>query len=101
MIDRFDGSVDKATSDPCGIGKAARPSSGSALPPSNRRPLRVLLLGDRQDVLDTIKNLHQRGFAPAGEWSRVIACPADEIMQRVVLSLPADGVVSILIKYLG
>ncbi|NJN87044.1 MAG: hypothetical protein HC881_13070 [Leptolyngbyaceae cyanobacterium SL_7_1] len=110
MTERFDGSLtdaatDAATnaaSDPCGIGKAARPSSGSALPPSNRRPLRVLLLGDRQDVLDTIKNLHQRGFAPAGEWSRVMACPtADEVMQRVVVSLPADGVVSILTKYLG
>jgi hypothetical protein len=102
MIDRFEGSFNEATSDPCGIGKAARPSSGSALPPSDRRPLRVLLLGDRQDVLDTIKNLHQRGFAPAGEWSRVIVCPtADEVMQRVVLSLPAQEVISILTQYLG
>jgi len=98
MIDRFNGSFSNA-SDPCGIGKAARPASG--LPLSDRRPLRVLLVGDRQDVLDTIKNLHQRGFAPAGEWSRVIVCPtANEVMQRVVVSLPADCVLSILTRYL-
>jgi hypothetical protein len=26
----------------------------------DRRPIRVLLVGDAQDVLETIKNLHQR-----------------------------------------
>jgi hypothetical protein len=61
----------------------------------------MLLVGDRQDVLDTIKNLHQRGFAPADEWSRAIVCPtAEEVMQRVVVSLPADCVLSILTRYL-
>ncbi|NJN88046.1 MAG: hypothetical protein HC881_19340, partial [Leptolyngbyaceae cyanobacterium SL_7_1] len=78
MTERFDGSLNDAESD--------RLSPTCELPPSTRRPLRVLLVGDRQDVLDTIKNLHQRGFAPAGEWSRAVACPTtDEVMQRVVV----------------
>jgi hypothetical protein len=71
-------------------------------PPPPRRPLRVLLLGDREDVLETIKNLHRRGFAPAGEWSKAIACPhAGEVVSQVVLSLPAESVLSILTKYLN
>jgi hypothetical protein len=64
--------------------------------PHPRRPLRVLLLGDREDVLETIKNLHRRGFAPAGEWSKAIACPnAGEVVSQVVSNLPSDSVVSI------
>jgi hypothetical protein len=70
--------------------------------PHSRRPLRVLLLGDREDVLETIKNLHRRGFAPAGEWSKAIACPnAGEVVSQVLLSLPAESVLSILTKYLN
>ena len=70
--------------------------------PHSRRPLRVLLLGDRDDVLETIKNLHRRGFAPAGEWSKAIACPhAGEVVSQVVFSLPPDSVVSILTKFLN
>lgn len=67
-----------------------------------RRPLRVLLLGDRLDVLETIKNLHRRGFAPAGEWSRAIAPPqADEVVRQAIVSLPAGSVISILTKYMS
>jgi hypothetical protein len=70
--------------------------------PHSRRPLRVLLLGDREDVLETIKNLHRRGFAPAGGWSKAIACPnAGEVVSQVLLSLPAESVLSILTKYLN
>jgi hypothetical protein len=70
--------------------------------PHPRRPLRVLLLGDREDVIETIKNLHRRGFAPAGEWSKAIACPnAGEVVSQVVSNLPPDSVVSILTKYLN
>jgi hypothetical protein len=67
-----------------------------------RRPLRVLLLGDRLDVLETIKNLHRRGFAPAGEWSRAIAPPqADEVVRQAIVSLPTGSVISILTKYMS
>jgi hypothetical protein len=46
--------------------------------------------------------LHRRGFAPAGEWSKVIACPhAGEVVSQVVSNLPPDSVVSILTKYLN
>lgn len=90
MIERID--------DPSGD----RPIASSAFPEPQRRPLRMLLLGDREDVLETIKNLHQRGFAPAGEWSRAIACPAaNELLHPVGLNLPADSVISILTKYLS
>jgi hypothetical protein len=60
-----------------------------------------LLLGDRADVLATIKNLHRRGFAEANEWSKAIACPQTEgWMPQVLPGLPPDSVVSILTKHL-
>jgi hypothetical protein len=65
-----------------------------------RRPLRVVLLGSRQDVIETIKNLHQRGFAEAGAWSLPMPCPnAAEVAQRLPDRRPDDQI-SILTKYL-
>ncbi|MBE9182765.1 hypothetical protein IQ268_29965 [Oculatella sp. LEGE 06141] len=74
-----------------------------AFPPRHpsRRPLRVLLLGDKQDVINTIKNLHRRGFAEAGEWSKPVLCPnSAEMNDRILLNLPPDRCISILTKYL-
>jgi hypothetical protein len=46
--------------------------------------------------------LHRRGFAPAGEWSKAIACPnAGEAVSQILLNLPAESVLSILTKYLN
>ena len=76
---------------------------GSAFSPSpSRRPLRVLLLGTREDVTETIKNLHQRGFASAGDWSKPVACPScGEKVSQILPHLPAGSVVSILTKHLN
>jgi hypothetical protein len=66
-----------------------------------RRPLRVVLLGSRQDVIETIKNLHRRGFAEAGEWSAPIPCPDGSAVERLLPSRYSDDQISILTKYLG
>ena len=71
-------------------------------PKRDRRPLRVLLLGTREDVTETIKNLHQRGFAAAGDWSKPVACPScGERVSQMLPHLPAGSMVSILTKYLS
>ena len=67
----------------------------------SRRPLRVVLLGSRQDVIETIKNLHRRGFAEAGEWSAPIPCPDGTTVERLLPRRQADDQISILTKYLG
>jgi hypothetical protein len=61
-----------------------------------------LLLGTREDVTETIKNLHQRGFAAAGDWSKPVTCPqAEAKVSQILPSLPTGSVVSILTKYLN
>jgi hypothetical protein len=75
---------------------------GASSPSPSRRPLRVLLLGTREDVTETIKNLHQRGFASAGDWSKPVACPScGEKVSQMLPHLPAGSMVSILTKYLN
>ena len=77
-------------------------TTSSPSPSSSRRPLRVLLLGTREDVTETIKNLHQRGFAPAGDWSKPVACPScGEKVNQMLPHLPVGSVVSILTKHLN
>jgi hypothetical protein len=63
--------------------------------------LRVVLLGSRQDVVETIKNLHRRGFAPAGEWSAPIPCPDAAAVTQMLPNRRADDQISILTRYLG
>ncbi len=66
-----------------------------------RRPVFVLLVGDRQDVLETIKNLQRRGFAPAGEWSRPLPWRAvGETTEPQLLTIPPGSVMSICTRYL-
>jgi alkanesulfonate monooxygenase SsuD/methylene tetrahydromethanopterin reductase-like flavin-dependent oxidoreductase (luciferase family) len=72
---------------------------GDAADPESRYPLRVLLIGSEQDVRETIKNLHHRGFAEATLWSRVITYPNREAVDHL-LPVRSDSVVSILTKYL-
>ena len=77
-------------------------TASSPSPRGDHRPLRVLLLGTREDVTETIKNLHQRGFAPAGDWSKPVACPhAEAKVSQMLPHLPAGSVVSILTKHLN
>lgn len=67
----------------------------------DRRPVRVLVIGDRLDVLETIKNLHQRGFAPMGDWSRPLPWLATEnAIREQLLTLPTGSVMSLCTRYL-
>jgi hypothetical protein len=69
-------------------------------PETSRRPLRVLLVGDRQDVLATIQNLHGRGFAPAGHWSRPLPWRTpEETLQPQLLTLPPGSGINIYTQY--
>ena len=66
-----------------------------------RRPVRVLVIGDRRDVLETIKNLHQRGFASMGDWSRPLPWLATEnAIREQLLTLPMGSVMSLCTRYL-
>jgi hypothetical protein len=66
-----------------------------------RRPLRVLLIGERQDVLTTIQNLHKRGFADAGDWSIPLPYPqANAVSQFIPWGL-SHVVISVHTKYLS
>ncbi len=42
---------------------------------SNRELLRVLLIGSRKGVNNTIQTLYSLGFAPVGEWSPLLPAP--------------------------
>jgi hypothetical protein len=78
---------------------AAMRASGSN-PEPQRRPLRVVLLGSRQDVIETIKNLHRRGFAEAGEWMVPIPCPSGDDVGIILARRQPDDHISILTKFL-
>jgi hypothetical protein len=66
---------------------------------TNRRPLRVVLLGARPDVIMTIHNLHRRRFAEAREWSRPMPCPSVTEMTRILANHRPTDQISILTKY--
>jgi hypothetical protein len=66
-----------------------------------RRPLRVLLIGERQDVLATIQNLHKRGFADVGEWSIPLPYPQQNAVGQFIPRGLSHGVISVHTKYLS
>jgi hypothetical protein len=72
-------------------------------PPSRplRRPLRVLLMGDRHDVLATIQNLHKRGFADAGEWSVPLPYPQSNPIAQFIPRPGYPVVISVHTKYMS
>ena len=46
-----------------------------------RERLRVLIIGSRNGVIETIHDLHGRGFAEAGAWSPLLPAPSSgEVM---------------------
>lgn len=86
----------------------ASPSSPAGLPRLSppdpvqaRRPLRVLLIGERQDVLTTIQNLHKRGFADAGDWSIPFPYPQQNAVAQFIPRGLSHVVVSVHTKYLS
>jgi hypothetical protein len=67
---------------------------------SSRRPLHLLMLGDRDDIASTIKALHQCGFSEAKAWSKIIPCPnATETLTQLQLTPLSDRWISLLTRY--
>ncbi|MBD1866696.1 hypothetical protein H6F95_05120 [Cyanobacteria bacterium FACHB-471] len=53
----------------------------AALQNSERERLRVLIIGSRDGVTETIYDLHRRGFAEVGLWSPLLPAPSSgEVM---------------------
>jgi hypothetical protein len=66
----------------------------------SRRPLHLLMLGDRDDIVSTIKALHQCGFSEAKSWSKIIPCPnATETLTQLQLTPLSDRWISILTRH--
>jgi hypothetical protein len=66
-----------------------------------RRPLRVWLIGQPEDIQGTISNLHVRGFAETHEWSQPM--PWSAIVsdtQAQMLNFPEGSAISICTRYL-
>jgi hypothetical protein len=67
----------------------------------DRRPIRILIIGQPSDVVETIKNLHSCGFAPVGHWSRPAPWLETESgVRSELLNLPGTSVMSVCTKYL-
>jgi len=47
----------------------------SPAPLPERERLQVLVIGSRDGVIETIHNLHRRGFAEVGAWSPLLPAP--------------------------
>ncbi|MBD1870645.1 hypothetical protein H6F95_25760 [Cyanobacteria bacterium FACHB-471] len=52
----------------------------SALRNADRDRLRVLVIGSRDGVIETIHDLHRRGFAEVGMWSPLLPAPVNPAM---------------------
>lgn len=58
-------------------------SSASELVP-NREILRVLLIGSRKGVNNTVQTLYSLGFAQVGEWSPLLPAPNPGEVMRIL-----------------
>lgn len=54
---------------------AATPVETPTDPPSDREPLRILVIGSRRGVTGTIQTLHRLRFAEVREWSPLVPTP--------------------------
>jgi len=63
-----------------------------AEPVSDREPLRVLLVGSRKGVNNTILTLYRLGFAQVSEWSPLLPAPnPGEVMSILTRYIQVDG----------
>ncbi|MEM9903743.1 MAG: hypothetical protein AAF921_01805 [Cyanobacteria bacterium P01_D01_bin.44] len=78
---------------------AANHTSGAN---SVRPAVKILLIGDETDVVETIKNLHRRGFAQIDSWSTPAHCDrAGEVIGNMIPNRYGEQTISILTKNLG
>jgi hypothetical protein len=63
-----------------------------AEPVFDREPLRVLLVGSRKGVNNTILTLYRLGFAQVSEWSPLLPAPnPGEVMSILTRYIQVDG----------
>ena len=74
--------------DPDPVNPFAQPSPPLPSRPG-REPVKVMLIGSRQGVINQIHTLYIRGYAQVGEWSPIQPMPNGE------------GFMSLLIKYIA
>jgi hypothetical protein len=64
-----------------------------------RSSVKLLLIGEEADVLETIKNLHRRGFSDVSHWSIPMACEnAGDTMSKMLPNRYSGQAVSVLTK---
>jgi hypothetical protein len=56
-----------------------------ALQNPDRERLRVLIIGSRDGVIETIHDLHRRGFAEAGRWSPLLPAPSTGEVMSILM----------------
>ncbi|MFB2980488.1 peptide ABC transporter substrate-binding protein [Microseira sp. BLCC-F43] len=61
----------------------ARPSSESEMP--DREPIRFLIIGTREGVMEEIKNFFAIGFAQVDEWSPLTPLPKTDLVMTILI----------------
>ncbi|GET37095.1 peptide ABC transporter substrate-binding protein [Microseira wollei] len=61
---------------------SARPSSESEMP--DREPIRFLIIGTREGVMEEIKNFFAIGFAEVDEWSPLTPVPKTDLVMTIL-----------------
>lgn len=55
-----------------------------ASPQPERERLLIYIVGSRAGVIETIHNLHRRGFAEANDWSPILPTPISGEMMSIL-----------------
>ncbi|NJN87105.1 MAG: hypothetical protein HC881_13435 [Leptolyngbyaceae cyanobacterium SL_7_1] len=50
----------------------------------DRERLQILIIGSREGVIETIHNLHRRGFAEVNDWSTLLPTPISGEMMSIL-----------------
>ncbi len=62
---------------------SVRPSSDSEMP--EREPIRFLIIGSREGVMEEIKNFYAIGFAEVDEWSPLTPLPKTDLVMTILI----------------
>ena len=62
---------------------SAPPSSDSEMP--EREPIRIMIIGTREGVMEEIKNFYAIGFAEVDEWSPLTPVPKTDLVMTILI----------------
>lgn len=62
---------------------SVRPSSESEMP--EREPIRFLIIGTREGVMEEIMNFYAIGFAEVDEWSPITPLPKTDLVMTILI----------------